>query len=90
MGALYTTEYRVGAIIDSTRAFHAILWNRSILSEIGAKRISDLIVMVRISKLPKEEFRRFASILSLASCDESQIPLRTRGMAQSMGALSTI
>ena len=73
MGILSTTKYNNEKLSHAANAFHAILWNKSILSKIGGRRIADFLVRARSPRLPKGEFRALVSILSLASCDDSQI-----------------
>ena len=73
MGILSPLNYRLSDLEESIKAPHAILWNRDILVAIGRGRITRLCSRVRLSRFPREEFRGFVSILSLASCDESQI-----------------
>ena len=73
MGLLTSMSYDIQNLIDATDAFHAIIWNRSIATKIGGNRIRDFMVRLRISRLPKEKYTALVSILSLGSCDESQI-----------------
>ena len=76
MGILSSMNYRLIDLGESIKAFRDILWNRDILLAMRGGRgggITRLFSMVRLSRLPRETFRSSVSILSLASCDESQI-----------------
>lgn len=78
MGILESMSYDTKKPIDATSDPHAIIRNRSILGRAGGggdRRIADFLVRLRLSHIPNENYRPLASILSLANCDESQLPL---------------
>ena len=73
LGMLSPLNYDLPNLIDADKAFHDVLCNRSILSKIGGRRISEILLRVRQSRLPKNDFRGMVIILSHDSCDESQL-----------------
>ena len=82
LGILFlpSIDYDLPKFPDAHRVSRAILWNRSISTAIGPSRIGDVITRVLQPMLPKGDFRDMVSVLSLASCGESQIsPIDVEG-----------
>ena len=73
LGVLPSLNYEISTLFDATRARRDILRSRSILVDVGDRRISDLMERIRQSWLHPADFRDLAPLLSLASCDGSHI-----------------